>query len=111
MLHWPAKWYLYKAPIVAFFGISRDALHIHFGLAAFIVIAFVCRKARRPLVIAWLAVLVLELTNETLDYLDWHKFEPDMPSDVINTMLWPTVIFVLSCRLRPLFGDYDHPGR
>ncbi|MBZ9676004.1 hypothetical protein [Mesorhizobium sp. ES1-1] len=92
------KWYLYKEPIVAFFGISKDALHIHFGLVAFAGIALLCRRrSRNPLLIAWIAVLVLEVVNEALDYLDWNIFRPDMASDLINTMLWPSLYYLGAC--------------
>lgn len=86
------KWYLVKEPVVAFFGVSKDALHIHFGLAAFVGIAMLCRRRfRHPLLIGWLAVLLLEIGNEAMDYLDWSMFRPDMPSDVINSLFWPSV--------------------
>ena len=47
-------------------------------------------------------VVVAEAANEVLDRLHFHDWRwPDTIADVINTLLWPTVI-CLAIRLRPM---------
>jgi hypothetical protein len=77
-------------------GVSDNLLHVHVGLAIFVVTALLIRRRMRspwPLaVVALFAVL-----NEAVDYLiprtsDFSIF------DVLNTIFWPTVLFLLARR-------------
>ena len=82
-------------------GISKDALHIHIGLALFVALAFVLRGR---VLLPWLAVLLLQLGNEVLDLVHEHELElrhiVDSARDTLNTMLWPTVAALLFRRMR-----------
>lgn len=88
-----------KTELSEFFGVSKDALHVHLGLLAFVLAVVLLRKPLAS-VLPWLCVLALESLNEILDFLRWHNL-PDYFAgtlkDVLNTMVWPTV-FLLSAR-------------
>lgn len=84
---------------------SKDALHVHLGLLAFVLAVALFRKSPASL-LPWLCVLALEFTNEVLDFLRWHNlpgFFSGTVMDVLNTMFWPTV-FLLIARLRHTKG-------
>ena len=93
-----------KTELSQFFQLSKDALHVHLGLVAFLVAMVLLRRGPSS-VIPWLAVLVLELLNEVLDFIRWHNTAGFMLAesfkDVLNTMFWPTVVLVLA-RFTPL---------
>lgn len=80
-------------------GLSRDALHVHLGLLAMLGAMLIFRRpAGSP--IPWLCVLALELLNEAMD-LYWGRQGLRQgliasAQDIINTMLWPTVILLLA---------------
>ncbi len=90
-----------KSALSDFLHLSKDALHVHFGIAAYLF--FLVFFRRRPAsAIPWLAVLVLELINEALDiaYALGHRGQLlrvllGTLKDVVNTMLWPTVLFLV----------------
>jgi hypothetical protein len=89
-----------KTDLATWLAISKDALHIHIGLAIFFALALLLH--RRPLsILPWLGVLAFELVNEVMDIFHWHKgafsFEVgDSLKDIINTMVWPTVAMLTS---------------
>lgn len=76
--------------------VQRDALHVHIGLLLFLGFASVFRGEHR----FWLAlavVVVICLTGELFDAL--NRLARDRPiywlgsaKDVVNTLLWPSVI-------------------
>lgn len=80
--------------------LSRDALHVHLGLAVFFLAMVVLRKSPKSLV-PWLCVLGLEVINELFDAAHWRNgtlsfgFSGSL-KDVVNTLLWPTVIVVMA---------------
>ena len=86
-----------KVALVELTHISKDALHIHFGLAIFIAAHLVLRR-RVGSVWPWLIVLALCLANETIDVLSnlprlpTQGPLPDHLRDIFNTMAWPTLI-------------------
>jgi hypothetical protein len=87
--------------------LSKDALHIHLGLLVFLIAMVVFRRTAASLV-PWLYVLALELVNEALDMVHWHRGVFDFSfggsvKDIVNTMLWPTLL-VLLARFTPLLG-------
>jgi hypothetical protein len=87
-----------KTDLATFLGISKDALHIHLGLAIFVALVLVLRRPLSSL-IPWLGVLAFELVNEAMDIFHWHEgafsFEiGDSLKDLINTMIWPTLIML-----------------
>ena len=105
------EWVEIKTAIGAWSGLDRDALHIYFGLAAFLLAAAVLRRTvASPL--PWLAVLLLQAANEAVDIKtadgDWiygHSIH-----DMWNTMLVPTAL-LLAARYAPaLFAAPDAAG-
>lgn len=81
-------------------GITKDALHVHIGLAIFLGVALVFRRSLASW-IPWLALLAFELANESMDILYWNGsgigFDlGDSPKDIVNTMFWPTVVLLVA---------------
>jgi hypothetical protein len=92
-------WYQIKLLLLAETGLSRDALHILFGVAAQLLLAAVLR---RPLSspLPWLGVLIAEAANEyhdlTGDSFTHKKIWPDSLVDFLVTMAIPTALLLLS---------------
>lgn len=87
-----------KIAISEAIGLSKDALHIHLGLAIFVALILVLRKSPASLV-PWLGLLAFELVNELIDAFHWRNGELDIDfpgalKDIGNTMFWPTVVVV-----------------
>lgn len=61
-----------KTDLADFLGISKDALHIHLGLAIFVALMLILRRAPSSL-LPWLGVLAFELVNEAMDIFHWHE--------------------------------------
>lgn len=85
-----------KTQLAELLGVTKDALHIHIGLAIFLGVALVFRRSLASW-IPWLALLAFELVNELMDIFHIHEgvigFEVgDSMKDVLNTMFWPTVV-------------------
>lgn len=89
-----------KLIILGATGLSKDALHIYFGLAVFLGASLVARRNRR----SWLPVVIaalVALAGELIDMVDgrtegswrWHA----SVHDLINTLFWP---FILYCLVR-----------
>lgn len=75
--------------------VSDDLLHVHVGLAIFVVTALLLR---RRISLAWplAAVAVLAALNEAIDYFGSTPAPPlRVATDVLNTVLWPLVLFLL----------------
>ena len=83
-----------------FTGASENLLHVHAGLLIFVVAALVLRRHMRspyPL----LCVLFFALANEGLDVLSGTPSKPLEPYiDIVNTVFWPLMLFLLARRLR-----------
>ena len=79
-------------------GMSENLVHVHVGLAIFVLTALLLRKRMR----SWIpltVVVALAVLNEAVDYLygiQWDYISSGM--DLINTILWPTVLFLLARR-------------
>lgn len=87
-----------KTELALLLGISKDALHIHLGLALFVALILILRRSPGSIV-PWLGVLAAETANELIDIFHWYggslSFEiGDSPKDFVNTMLWPTVVTI-----------------
>ena len=80
-------------------GMADSLLHVHAGMAVLILTRIVTGRAlSTPVPI--LAVAVAEAANELLDRIYWGSWRwPDTSLDIVNTLFWPTVIF-LGLRLR-----------
>lgn len=94
-----------KSEISDLLHLSRDALHVHLGLAVMLLAMILFRKSPAS-VVPWLCVLALELVNELLD-VHWYRgglqFSPaGALKDIVNTMLWPTIILLLARYAWPL---------
>ena len=91
---------LLKTELSELVGLSKDALHIHLGLLVFLLAMVIFRRSAASLV-PWTCVLVLQLAHEAVDTLHWHQgvlgFDlGDSFKDIINTMIWPTLILLLA---------------
>ena len=81
-------------------GLPRDALHIYVGLFVLLITAIVSRRSLRdPLPI--LAVVLVAVAGELWDLLDTFRAGKPLAwgkswHDLWNTMLWPTVLFLLA---------------
>lgn len=89
-----------KTQLSELLGITRDALHIHIGLAIFLAVALVFRRSLASW-IPWLALLAFELANELMDIFHMHEgaigFElGDSLKDILNTMFWPSVVLIVA---------------
>ena len=86
-----------KLHLVDWTQLSRDALHIHIGMAVYLLL-FACFAGRRrwyPLI----GVLLIALLGEALDWRDdlitfgrW-RWQASL-HDVVNTLWWPCVLQV-----------------
>ena len=90
----------FKIFIIQLTGLSRDALHIYAGLATFILVAAITRKSPKSLV-PWVSVLAIACGVEALDARDdlhslGHWRVGASVHDLINTVFWPTVLFLLA---------------
>lgn len=90
-------WYETKAWFSEFIGIGSDQLHVHVGLAVFLVALYVLRRRRGAVWLAWLTVLAVQGVNEALDAVDWINWTgrvnwPETARDFATTLFWPTVL-------------------
>lgn len=81
-------------------GVTDDLLHLHVGLAIFVVTALLLpRRMRSPWPHA--AVAAFPLANEIVDYPEPEPCSATRSAlDVLNTMFWPAVLFLLARRGR-----------
>jgi hypothetical protein len=110
MLGWlaalPLHYSLLKQWMAETTGATEELLHVHFGLLIFVVVAVVFRRRMHslwPVSMVW----VFALFNELIDFLapEWVFYTSAL--DVLNTVLWPTALFLVARRRRvspPLGG-------
>ncbi|MBB5713381.1 hypothetical protein [Sphingomonas aerophila] len=80
-------------------GMADFVLHIHAGMAVLILARLITRRSLST-PIPLLVVVAAEACNEILDRLHYGSWRPaDTTADVINTLFWPTVLFI-GLRLR-----------
>ena len=90
----------FKLAVMSATDLSRDALHVHAGLAVFVLVALAFRRPlRSPL--PWLAVLVVALLVEVVDLREDLSFYGRYrwgasAHDIVNTLAWPTLLMLLS---------------
>ena len=87
-------------------GASEELLHVHFGLLIFVTAALLLRRRMHsnwPVGLVW----AFALANEAVDYFA-AGYRADLSViDVINTVLWPTLLHLVARRRRvspPLGG-------
>src|SRR5687768_14023418 len=81
-------------------GLTRDALHIHLGLAAMLLAALLFRRSLRSLLpwfVAFAACVLVEAADLRDDiasygYLRWRH----SVHDLVNSMIWPTVLLLVA---------------
>jgi hypothetical protein len=79
-------------------GAPDTVLHIHAGMAVLFLARLVTRRSlATPIPLA--CVYAAEAANEIMDYFAHGRVMPDTSSDVLNTVFWPTVLFI-GLRLR-----------
>jgi hypothetical protein len=95
-------WYEIKLQIVLFTGLHMDALHVHVGILAQLLVALLLRRSVASFW-PWLILLVAVGANEGFDlhYETWPGSERDRQyqesiRDAWNTMLIPTLLLLLS---------------
>lgn len=85
--------------------LSSDAIHLHVGLIV-IVVACWARQPAKWIYRAMFFLVFLNLVNEALDLgRNGLSSWPLSVKDVINTLLWPTVISITCLRLLALRED------
>lgn len=79
-------------------GMTDDLLHVHLGLALFALTALLTRRRMRswwPLGI----VAAFAIGNEVIDYYTTEDWSAQLSAlDVVNTLVWPLVLFLLARR-------------
>lgn len=81
-------------------GASQELLHVHVGLAIFVLSALLLQKKFRSPIPFGLVVL-FALLNEVIDWFvapSPNRLEPLW--DVLNTIFWPAILFLLARRWR-----------
>lgn len=102
VLHYAQEYSAAKQALAETLGVSDDLLHLHLGLAIFVIAALLLRLRMRsvwPLGV----VAAFALVNEVVDYAvsePWSAIRSAL--DVANTMFWPSVLFLLARRGRGL---------
>ena len=80
-------------------GMSDSILHVHAGMIVLFLARIVTRRSlSTPIPLAFVALA--EAGNEILDRLHYGSWRwGDTSSDIVNTLFWPTVLFI-GLRLR-----------
>lgn len=99
-----------KLLVIQATGLSRDALHVYLGMLVFLLSAAILRK-RIGSPAPWVAATVAACALEALDARDdmqlfGHWRIGASAHDIVNTMFWPTVLFLIA-RYSRMF----HKGR
>lgn len=92
MIHYYSN---FKDFIEAIVGLDRNVLHVHLGIALFLLFAWIFPGANRYRK-AFFWLVVVEFLNEFIDVMmavDAHRTPnwPDAMADIINTLFWPAV--------------------
>ena len=83
-----------KSVLIDGSGLGKDALHIYAGMAIYLAVRL---GLRRPVWMAWIAVVIAAVAGEWLDiegeYLRGRLApEPGHWHDIWNTAFWPSVL-------------------
>ena len=82
-------------------GLPDIILHIHAGMVLLMIARLITRRSFGTF-IPWWVVVAGEAFNEIMDRMTFGSWRwEDTSLDIINTLLWPTVI-CLGVRLRPM---------
>jgi len=81
-------------------GLSKDALHVYFGLTAFLITAAVVRQGLRswaPLLVALTIAVAGELLDARDNFRTYGQWRVGASvHDIINTMFWPLALWLLA---------------
>jgi hypothetical protein len=93
-------WYVLKDPIAHAFGDYRSLLHVAFGGIVFAAVLFLQRNRQSPILNSWLFIPLIEILDEIGDVYDAGRIRVvDTISDVLLTMLIPTLMAIVFLRL------------
>ena len=82
-------------------GLPDTLLHIHAGMLLLMLARLITRRSFGTF-IPWYVVAAGEAFNEIMDRVNYGSWRwSDTSLDILNTLLWPTII-CLGVRLRPL---------
>jgi hypothetical protein len=92
-------WEAAKEWLSSEFHVSHPVLHIHLGLAIYLLASLLLRRSLGSL-LPWLVVVTLELANETSDFIryyvsGWPWTATNTIEDIVNTLFWPTILVIL----------------
>ena len=98
-----------KVSVIDATGLSKDALHVYFGLTLFLLVRLAWRW-KGGWFAAWLAVLAMACGGEWLDMtaeVGRSAIQPDAAHwhDIWNTMFWPTMLLLVGRWLQPAAKD------
>jgi hypothetical protein len=99
-LTWRNFWFESKAWFESHIGLSKDVMHVHFGLGVFLSCALLMRKRRNGPLWAWCIVVLLQTMNEAMDARDWINWTGSLnwtetARDYAATLFWPTVLLLI----------------
>lgn len=114
LVHLAALFQEQKLWFVTTAHLSKDTLHVYFGLTLFLIVRLVWRR-RGGWLAAWLAVLAMACGGEWLDMTAEYSrstIQPDAAHwhDIWNTMFWPTVLLVVGRWLQPTAKAKNPPS-
>ena len=110
----PSFYQSIKLPILVFFHLSKDAVHIHIGLAVLFMYVLLFRKpmaSLKNLIPLLLVASVMELLDiwddkNSLGYIRWSSSLHDM----VNTVFWPVcIVFLAKLRILKINEGVTHP--
>ena len=95
----PDTYASWKTALSDWLGMSEDLIHLHIGLLIFVTVALVFRQRMHspwPVLLVW----VFALANELVDWFatDWEIDASAL--DALNTIFWPTILFLVARRRR-----------
>lgn len=90
----------FKQELQSIVGLSKDALHIYFGLTVFLVAAAIVRKGLRswaPLLAALAVAAIGEMLDARDNFRTYGQWRVGASvHDVLNTLFWPLVLSLLA---------------
>lgn len=93
--------------IEAVTGLSRPMLHLHAGMAIYVVTQAFLRE-RRGSVVALGMVALAELGNEAMNRLYWGSWRwSDTLGDIVTTLFWPSLCLAVSAYRRRRWRPSD----
>lgn len=89
-----------KDPILAFFHLSKDAIHIHIGFACLVLMLFLSKKKLSSFYVI-LPGFIVSLTMEIIDLRDGVVYQGRLNlgsslHDLVNTNFIPFILVILA---------------